>query len=423
MHPGKKSKKAVPLANGSGCSIDALPEGVLRHILGFLEVPEAVRTCVLALRWRYLWKYATGLRIGCRSDDYLVPVKECQEFMDHVLLLRGGSPIDTCEFWFGDFQHEDVPRVNLWLRHAMLCKVRVFILCISEGPSPYFELDDLPLASQHLTRLELSCVQLRNSFLNFSSCPLLEHLVLEFCEFWLATKISSEPLKHLIIICCCTKASAPEHSPHVRVYAPNLVSLHIDDPEGRTPILHSMPSLNKAFIRIVSDCDDICNKLLDPNCSQCGCEFCGISINVDDGDNCPVLLKGLSEAKDLKLKSAPEMFIFKKDLKWCPVFSKLKTLLLNEYWCMPDDFSALACILEHSPVLEKLTVELFFEGPTYKVEMEGSITAERPATISQHLNIVKVKCQDLDERVLKVSVSDQMCSKTWAVILSRDLMS
>jgi CO dehydrogenase/acetyl-CoA synthase epsilon subunit len=52
-------------------------------------------------------------------------------------------------------------------------------------------------------------------------------------------------------------------------------------------------------------------------------------------------------------------FIFRRDLKSCPVFSNLKTLSLNEYWCVPADFSALAYMLEHSPILEKLTLKLF----------------------------------------------------------------
>uniref|UniRef100_K3YM90 F-box domain-containing protein n=1 Tax=Setaria italica TaxID=4555 RepID=K3YM90_SETIT len=320
----------------------ALPEGILEHILGFLPAPEAVRTSVLARSWRDLWKSATGLRIGCRGDDSLKSVKELREFVDHVLLRRGDAPLDTCDFRFGEFQQEDVPHVNQWLRHAIVCKVRVFILSIisDESPSPWLELDDLPHASQQLTRLELSFVQVRNSFLNFTSCPLLEHLVLEY-----------------------------------------------NDLEGRTPILDSMPSLIKAFVRITPDCEDACDKLLDPNCSQCECQYCGTSVNVGDGNNSHVLLKGLSEAKDLDLESAHDM---------------LKTLLLNEYWCMPGDFGALACILEHSPVLEKLALELFSEGPKYKVEMEGSFTVEKSATISEHLNIVKVKCQDVDERVLKV---------------------
>lgn len=37
----------------------------------------------------------------------------------------------------------------------------------------------------------------------------------------------------------------------------------------------------------------------------------------------------------------------------CPAFRKLTTLLLNE-WCLAADFGALSCILQHSPVLEKL---------------------------------------------------------------------
>jgi hypothetical protein len=54
-------------------------------------------------------------------------------------------------------------------------------------------------------------------------------------------------------------------------------------------------------------------------------------------------------------------FTFARDLKHCPTFSKLKTLLLNEYWCEPPVLDPLACILKNSPVLEKLTLQLFSE--------------------------------------------------------------
>lgn len=40
-----------------------------------------------------------------------------------------------------------------------------------------------------------------------------------------------------------------------------------------------------------------------------------------------------------------------------PTFTKLKTLLLNE-WCLAADLHALICILQHSPILEKLTIQL-----------------------------------------------------------------
>jgi hypothetical protein len=52
-------------------------------------------------------------------------------------------------------------------------------------------------------------------------------------------------------------------------------------------------------------------------------------------------------------------FIFIRDLEYCPTFSKLKTLVLNEYWCEAPDMGPLACILKTSPVLEKLTLQLF----------------------------------------------------------------
>jgi hypothetical protein len=53
--------------------------------------------------------------------------------------------------------------------------------------------------------------------------------------------------------------------------------------------------------------------------------------------------------------------IFARDLESCPTFNKLKTLLLNGYWCVGSDFDALTCILKHSPVLEKLTLQLVSE--------------------------------------------------------------
>lgn len=49
------------------------------------------------------------------------------------------------------------------------------------------------------------------------------------------------------------------------------------------------------------------------------------------------------------------------DLKRCPTFSKLKTLLLSDYWCVALDLEAITCILKNSPLLEKLTLEHFLK--------------------------------------------------------------
>ncbi|CAO2141078.1 unnamed protein product [Urochloa humidicola] len=84
------------------------------------------------------------------------------------------------------------------------------------------------------------------------------------------------------------------------------------------------------------------------------------------------------------------------------MFTKLKTLLLNDYWCVPGDFRALACILEHSPALEKLTFQLGREWLKH-VEMKFRIIPmKRLAAISEHLKIVKFNCEVVDDRVLKI---------------------
>ncbi|XP_066342649.1 putative F-box/LRR-repeat protein At3g44810 [Miscanthus floridulus] len=391
MHPGESSKRSVPPALGSGGCIDALPDGVLGHILGFLPAPEAVRTCVLARRWRHLWRTATRLRVGNCSEYDGTSVKEQREFVDHLLLLRGSSPLDICEFGIGELHSGDESRVNLWFRHVVMCRARVLRLHVFGHM--FLELDDLPLVSQHLTKLYLCSVRVQNSFLNFSSCPALEHLELVDCDLNYVDKIASKSLKHLSLTDC--DFDQVDQFRCIRISTPSLVSLHLDSFDG-TPIFDSMPSLVKAFVRITEGCWDFCYK---PDDLDCTCLLC----DGFDSRGSSVLLKGLSQVQSLVLISAPNQIIFKSDLRWCPMFSNLKTLLLNGYWCTPDDFSALACILEHSPVLAKLTLELFSEGPKYKVEMKGRCNLmERSAKISENLNIVEVKCQVVDERVLEV---------------------
>ncbi|PVH62216.1 hypothetical protein PAHAL_3G239000 [Panicum hallii] len=169
---GKRGKKA-PMES-AGSSIDALPDGVLQHILGFLPAWDAVRTCVLARRWRDLWMFATGLRIIGNDDDDLEGLRES---VDHLLLTRGIAPLETCELRFDgiadEFSDGDVIRVNLWFRHAIRCQVRVLRLLLTQQ-SQHFDLHDLHLVSRHLMELELVGVQVKESFLNLSGCPALE---------------------------------------------------------------------------------------------------------------------------------------------------------------------------------------------------------------------------------------------------------
>ncbi|CAM0147264.1 unnamed protein product [Urochloa decumbens] len=373
-----------------GAGIDVLPDEVLHQILGLVEAHESVRTCAVARRWRHLWKSATGLRIIAGAGKFLGSVEKFCNFMDILLRQRPGPPLHTCELtlayfdqWISKQRYDPlVPTmVNAWFWHAVRCQVRVLRLraCSNDHliiVPTFVTIDKRPVDSRHLTMLELGGIVVNRRLLDFSNCPLLERLEFKSCDF------------------------DPDGDSRLRICAPSLVSLILDDIWGMAPMLESMPSLVKAIVATensMEDCDEV----------ECNCEFCrnSYSIGDDTGSNGSVLLKGLSEVKDLTLISVPEQYIFKKDLRWCPIFSKLKTLLLNEYWCVPDDFRALVCILEHSPVLEKLTLELSSKKYRQQRERKGTLRPmEGSAAILEHLKIIEVRCDAVDERICKLTL-------------------
>jgi hypothetical protein len=67
-----------------------------------------------------------------------------------------------------------------------------------------------------------------------------------------------------------------------------------------------MPSLVKAVVKIIEDTLDSCFYY-----NYCHCEFCDNSHSIGDGtgSNNSVLLKGLSEAKDLALTSETKIIL------------------------------------------------------------------------------------------------------------------
>ncbi|XP_062197349.1 MEIOTIC F-BOX protein MOF-like [Phragmites australis] len=377
MPPRKRGRKdegaatAAPPEVGRD-HISALPDDALQHILSSLPAQDAVRTCALARRWRHLWKFTKDLHMTTPDS-----IEEIREFVDHLLLLRAGLPIDTFELGAGDgLSEDDIPLVNLWIRHAVAYKVQVLQLEIF-GRWTWLKLKNLHLvfASQHLTRLEFANIRFNDSFFNFSSCLALQDLRIRMCELMHAKRISSY------------------------IHAPNLASLWLDEAFERAAVLERMPSLVEAVVTIHVFCSNSCSRTTSGSCDDLDCQGCH---DIEEDDTC-VLLQGLSIAKNLALVALSNTFIFRRDLKWCPTFSNLRTSLLNEYWCVPADFSALECILEHSPVLEKLTLQLFCKGPKSKVEIKGiPDPIERSAAISEHLRIVEVKCEVVDETVLNV---------------------
>nr|TKV99865.1 hypothetical protein SEVIR_8G072200v2 [Setaria viridis] len=337
------SPPATP-ASGGDDHVGALPDALLHHILSFLPAQQVVRTCVLARRWLDLWKSSSGLRVVGADGKEPVRFEDVRVFVDNLLLLRGCSPLETLELTFSGGSI-DMLRVRLWIRHAVLCKVRVLLLKISGAPT-WFQQGEPALVSEHLTRLVLRGIVFNDDdFLDFSRCPSLQDLNLMICSFENTRRISSKSLKHLVIM-------GASFSSRTRIDAPNLECLQLQVHWGRIPVLEKMPSLVLAIVNVDSSCLDTCSRANYGDCGDESCRGC-----IQDGSS-SVLLQGLSETQALVLTATIRMYVIRRDLKRCPTFRQLKTLVLNEYWCVPD-IHPLKCILEHSPVLEALCLLLF----------------------------------------------------------------
>ncbi|CAN6362588.1 unnamed protein product [Urochloa humidicola] len=388
--PASKSHKGAPDATpGSGGDrIGALPDEILHRVLSFLPAQQAVQTCVLARRWLNLWKYATGLRIVGPDGKAPVPFEAAREFVDSLLLLRAGSPLETFELKVAEAA-VDVRRMRLWVRYALQHEVQELRLNIN-GRTPRVWPKDPPLASRNLICLDVHGLVFNHEFLDFSRCPALQHLNIEDCSFMHIERISSQSLKYLRI-----RGGRFNHSSRTRIHVPNLASLRLHVIRGRAPVLERMPMLVSAIVQIISKCADCCS---DSNCGDCGNESCGGCIK---DDKSPLILRGISQAKALGLAADAKVFIFRRDLKWCPTFSRLKSLTLSEHWCVPDA-CGLACILKHSPVAEELLL-IVFAKLGHNVKMRGRFNPkELPPTISAHLKRVEVLCEAVDGRVVEV---------------------
>ncbi|BAT13083.1 Os11g0201299 [Oryza sativa Japonica Group] len=225
-----KSKKAAVEGGGGGDHIGALPDALLWHVLSFLQSKEVVRTCVLARRWRHLWKSVPVLRVT-GADEAI------HKFMDHLQLLRDRSPLEACVFAFCLYSKHDAPFANLWIRYVLSCQVRVLTLDIIG-----LRLIDLPVVSGFLTTLELGGMSVHGKFLDFSSCPALEELKMTKCTIS-ADKISSQSLKRLSICECKLKSDG-----RTVISVPSLLFLQLIAFKGRTPFLEDMPLLVTAKV-------------------------------------------------------------------------------------------------------------------------------------------------------------------------------
>ncbi|KAL6870726.1 hypothetical protein ACP4OV_014574 [Aristida adscensionis] len=383
--PRPSGEEAPSMASGAD-RISDLPEGVLHHVLSLLAAEDAVRTCVLARRWRDLWRSAPAVRVagsaGWRGGlDAFVP------FVDQLLRARRegeAAPLDSCDFDLDlDLDRRDAAGVerparhgNSWIRRALRRGVEDlrFRIRICRDFTVPLALSQRPLISPHLTRLELRGVDGNPTVLDFSGCPALVELTMRACGVG-SREMHSPSLKRLTIECC---------------FLTNL---------GRAPLLKSMPLLEAATVRLYRLCDDHCTNGRSDDCGDAACEGCYYYYYGLHDYDC-VFLEGLTEATCLDLSAYPELYVFNRDLKFCPPFNKLKTLTLQK-WFLSADLSELTWFLQHAPLLEKLTIRLS-KANNRLMETDGSYKPLEQPFSAGHLKFVEIICKNIDGIVLKI---------------------
>ncbi|KAL8112803.1 hypothetical protein AgCh_020195 [Apium graveolens] len=187
IYMGKSSKKDF---------ISGLPQSIIEIILTKLPIRDAVRTSILAKKWRYQWATMTQLVFDSEcmslSDDTQVAQKELANFIARFLLLHEGPihkfNLSTCQL----IRFDDLDQWLLFLsrkdiKRLVLKMFRCPLHCFYSIPSCIF-------SCQKLIKLKLLRFEVKPPS-GFQGFPCLKYLSLNICE------VTVEVIENLISNC------------------------------------------------------------------------------------------------------------------------------------------------------------------------------------------------------------------------------
>ncbi|XP_061371124.1 putative F-box/LRR-repeat protein At4g15060 [Gastrolobium bilobum] len=227
-----------------------LPDCVLLHILNFINSKQAVQTCVLSKRWKHLWKRLTNLKI--HSSDFRT-LDIFRKFVSLVLSSRDGSiSLHSLDFMRHGYSFPTI--LNKVITYAVLNNVQqltldvwdkvdvsdILVPIIVSCPSltflkialrcdlythrlpnslPFPSLKSLYLENVGFTASDNNCAD------PFSTCLMLNTLVIKDCTLHRDIKVFSISNSKLSSLTICNELSGPAHKLVLSV--PNLSSLAI----------------------------------------------------------------------------------------------------------------------------------------------------------------------------------------------------
>ncbi|CAN1266864.1 Putative F-box/LRR-repeat protein At5g02930 [Linum perenne] len=249
-----------------------LPDGILHHILSFLDTEFSVQTCILSRRWRCLWKYVPVLTFTERS---LWSEQRLERFVDNVLSLRSdSSSISKVTIDFGEEDNKHLfERV---MKYAASHGVQdLFVLMalevVTSVCSCYRSLKVLELKQTNIGKeaVELwSCLQLLES-LTLTACRYIYHGAAHdaFANFPRLETLKLHRCYHYGDFSSVLKVTAPRLL-NLEITVPGFYNLEIVTPKLQSFTLEldsfsdtvipdvssksNLPSLNRANIRLLN---------------------------------------------------------------------------------------------------------------------------------------------------------------------------
>ncbi|MCD7463521.1 hypothetical protein HAX54_050779 [Datura stramonium] len=215
------TKKQKEKAVDDDDRISQLPDALLVQILSLLPVEDAVTSCVLSKRWRYLW---TCIHSFIFRDRNYNKVENFISFVDHVLTHSTCSKIKKFQLYFHHTEWKLESKISQWLSFAVENKVEDVVLdSYPCDDDPSYELplsmytcsslvtlylshwvfdERLTIAWNSLKSLTLHSTELEDDdvVMLLSSCPALETMELLFCEGCHRLEFTCSNLKSLTLI-------------------------------------------------------------------------------------------------------------------------------------------------------------------------------------------------------------------------------
>ncbi|KAF3956376.1 hypothetical protein CMV_018490 [Castanea mollissima] len=201
--------------------------------MSFLPTKDAAKTSILSKRWTYLWlsipvlDFHDGANHYSDSDEPPYKRKHFMDFVERVLLLRDYSTITkfslTCNVLY------DSSRINTWISAAVEHKVQVLNICLYKIREPFI-LPCCLFTCESLQELKLNIYYPLKlpSFVSFSSLKILTLIRIVFPDDHSAQMLfkGCSILEELHLISCSW-----ENVKAVCISSPRILKLHIEDKE------------------------------------------------------------------------------------------------------------------------------------------------------------------------------------------------